>query len=993
MAGPLDQTLHQVLKELANLESPYRILGDVVDYGVWVCDADGRNIYVSQSLLDLLGHTFEEIEGLGWVNFLHPDDADETRRLWLDCVNSGQHWNREHRYLAQDGSFKDILARGKPVRNRSGQILMWVGLNLDISDYKATQSALIKSNAFSKSLNDELQRQIAKGSEGRDQLDMALSASGIIGTWYADLKKKMVYGDGNFGRIYGIDKDEVVQGKPLGYYFTFMHPEDLSGAEAAMAHMMSGADEYSHEHRIIRPDGSLVWVIARGRLIRDVSGEPVRFPGVSVDITERKRIESRETFLLGLEERLRQSAAPRDVMQAAAAHLALYLGADRVGYAEIDPSGELFSVDNDWCAPGMPSLAGEHRLEDFGSPLIAALRAGKTVRFDDALTEPLTAGKEAAAAYAGASTRAAITVPLLKNGQFAVALYVHHRNARRWTLEEEVICREVAGRTWSAAERAQAEEQAVENAAQFQMLAQTMANHVWTATPDGLLDWFNDRALDYSGLSADQLAGTGWTQIVHADDLPEVAPQWETALASGQQYQTEFRLRRFDGVFHWHLVRAVAIRGDDGKVIRWIGTNTDIEDQKNAAQAIKYLNDTLEQQVAERTNELMAAEESLRQSQKMEAVGQLTGGIAHDFNNLLTGISGSLELLETRLSQGRFKDLERYLHVAQGAAKRAASLTHRLLAFSRRQTLDPQPTDINKLVTDMDDLVRRTVGPAITVELVKAAGLWPTLVDPNQLENALLNLCINARDAMPNGGRITVETANRWLDYKASKDRDLPVGQYVSLCVSDTGTGMAPNVIARAFDPFYTTKPIGEGTGLGLSMIYGFIRQSGGQAKIYSEIGNGTMVCLYLPRFTGDLKNVEPMPEVTNEHRSTDGETVLIVDDESTVRMLVIEVLEELGYIALEAEDGQSGLKILDSPRRVDLLVTDVGLPGGMNGRQLADAALRNRPELKVLFITGYAENAVIGDGHLKPGMHILTKPFPLESLATQIKVIINDQQ
>jgi PAS domain S-box-containing protein len=507
---------------------------------------------------------------------------------------------------------------------------MLVGLNLDISDFKATQSALIRSNALSKSLNDELQRQIAKGSEDRDQLDMALGASGIIGTWYGDLKKKLVYGDANFARIYGLDEEEVVQGKPFGYYFTFMHPEDLSGAEAQMAHMMDGSDEYSHEHRIIRPDGSLLWVIARGRLIRDANGDPIRFPGVSVDITERKRIESRETFLLGLEERLRLSAAPRDVMHAAAEHLALYLGADRAGYAEIDDSGQLFAVARDWSAPGMPTLAGEHRLDDFGPPLIAALKAGKTIRFDDALTEPLTAGKEAAAAYAGASTRAAITVPLLKNGQFVVAFYVHQREPRRWATEEELLCREVAGRTWAAVQRAQAEEAALKNAAQFQMFAQAMANHVWTASPNGTLDWFNDRTLDYSGLSADQLAGTGWTQIVHPDDLPGVAVQWEAALASGQQYQTEFRLRRFDGVFHWHLVRAVAIRGDDGKIVRWIGTNTDIEDQKNAAQAIRHLNNTLEQQVAERTAELMAAEESLRQSQKMEAVGQLTGGIAHD---------------------------------------------------------------------------------------------------------------------------------------------------------------------------------------------------------------------------------------------------------------------------------------------------------------------------------------------------------------------------
>ncbi|WP_147049161.1 ATP-binding protein, partial [Methylobacterium gnaphalii] len=327
-----------------------------------------------------------------------------------------------------------------------------------------------------------------------------------------------------------------------------------------------------------------------------------------------------------------------------------------------------------------------------------------------------------------------------------------------------------------------------------------------------------------------------------------------------------------------------------------------------------------------------------RQSQKMEAVGQLTGGIAHDFNNLLTGISGSLELLQNRVSQGRLTDVDRYVNAAMGASKRAAALTHRLLAFSRRQTLDPKPTDVNRLVAGMEELIRRTIGPEIALETVAAAGLWSVMVDPSQLENALLNLCINARDAMPDGGRITIETANKWMDERAARDRDLEPGQYLSLCVTDTGTGMAPDVIAKAFEPFFTTKPIGQGTGLGLSMIYGFVRQSGGQVRIYSELGDGTTMCLYLPRHYGTADEGEAVPTLSNAPRAEQGQTVLIVDDEPTVRMLVTEVLEDLGYTAIEAADGAAGLKVLQSDTRIDLLVTDVGLPGGMNGRQMADA-------------------------------------------------------
>jgi PAS domain S-box-containing protein len=380
-------------------------------------------------------------------------------------------------------------------------------------------------------------------------------------------------------------------------------------------------------------------------------------------------------------------------------------------------------------------------------------------------------------------------------------------------------------------------------------------------------------------------------------------------------------------------------------------------------------------------------EAQLHQSQKMEAVGQLTGGLAHDFNNLLTGVSGSLELLQMRIAQGRTQEVDRYVNAAQGAARRAAALTHRLLAFSRRQTLDPKPTDVNRLVAGMEELIRRTVGPEITVEApIGAVGLWPTLVDPSQLENALLNLCLNARDAMPDGGKITIETGNRWMDERMARERDLPAGQYVSLCVSDTGTGMPPEVTARAFEPFFTTKPIGQGTGLGLSMIYGFAQQSGGQVRIYSEVGQGSTVCIYLPRHLGEAEVAELLPDRADLPMAEAGQTVLIVDDEPTVRMLVSEVLKDLGYHAVEAADGAAGLVVLQSNVRVDLLVTDVGLPGSMNGRQVADAARAMRPGLKVLFITGYAENAVLSHGHLDPGMQVLTKPFALEALARRIK-------
>jgi PAS domain S-box-containing protein len=408
-----------------------------------------------------------------------------------------------------------------------------------------------------------------------------------------------------------------------------------------------------------------------------------------------------------------------------------------------------------------------------------------------------------------------------------------------------------------------------------------------------------------------------------------------------------------------------------------------------ANEALQELNVTLEARIAAAIESARKTEESLRQSQKMEAIGQLTGGIAHDFNNLLTGITGSMELLLLNVRKGRSDSVPRYAEAALGAAKRAAVLTHRLLAFARHQKLEPKAVDVNQLIGGMEQLIRRSIGPGVTLEVVGAGGLWRTLIDPNQLENALLNLCINARDAMPKGGRVTVETTNKWFDDRGAKERDVPPGQYVSISVSDTGTGMPPEVIARAFDPFFTTKPAGSGTGLGLSMVYGFARQSGGYVSIYSELDQGTTMRIYLPRHRGELDGPELPGLSIRSLEGTKGETILVVDDEPTVRMFVADVLQQAGYRTIEASDGPTALKIMESNTTIEMLITDVGLPGGLNGRQVADAARLERPGLKVLFITGYAENAAIGNGLLGPAMQMLAKPFTMDELSAKVSQLL----
>jgi signal transduction histidine kinase/CheY-like chemotaxis protein len=423
-------------------------------------------------------------------------------------------------------------------------------------------------------------------------------------------------------------------------------------------------------------------------------------------------------------------------------------------------------------------------------------------------------------------------------------------------------------------------------------------------------------------------------------------------------------------------------------------------ERDRAEAALQNLNGTLESLVAERTEALRQtnarllgeiqlreeSEERFRQLQKIEAIGQLTGGIAHDFNNMLAVILGSLRLMQRRLQRGE-TDVQKYIDGAVDGAERAAKLTTRLLAFARQQSLSPTMVDANKMISGMSELLRRTISENVRIETVLAGGLWRSHVDPSQLENAILNLAVNARDAMPEGGRLTIETSNADLDHRyASAHADVVPGQYVLIAVTDTGGGMTPEVIARAFDPFFTTKDMGHGTGLGLSQVHGFIKQSGGHVKIYSEIGEGTTIKLYLPRFVGDAEQgVEPQ----NSHIpvSKFNETVLVVEDEDTVRGVTVDMLTELGYRVLQAEGAMSGLKMLDAHPEVTLLFTDVVMPD-VNGRKLADEAKKRRPDLRVLFTTGYTRNAIVHNGVLDAGVHLIVKPFTMEALAQKLEEI-----
>jgi len=512
----------------------------------------------------------------------------------------------------------------------------------------------------------------------------------------------------------------------------------------------------------------------------------------------------------------------------------------------------------------------------------------------------------------------------------------------------------------------------------------------------------NAAYLDWYGLTPQELYGRTVREVL-GDEAYALRAEHIAQALTGKPCCFSINTPHRDGSIRHALMNYLPRHGSDGAVNGFYIFVIDETERKHTEEALRNLNETLEERVAARTKQLAEtnqrlqnemfererAEDALRHAQKMEAVGQLTGGIAHDFNNMLTGIIGSLDLMQRYIADGRTEEIGRFTEAAVSSANRAAALTHRLLAFSRRQSLDRKPLNANDLIHSLEDLLRRTKGEHIELKLQLAEDVWPVSTDVSQLENALLNLVINARDAMPDGGELCIETANVYLDSSdISTLEPVKAGDYLMIAVSDNGTGMTPKVLAKAFDPFFTTKPIGQGTGLGLSMIYGFAQQSGGHVSLFSLPGQGTSVRLYLPRLHAVAEEDVLSPVISEAPPAIAGETVVLVEDDPAVRMLVLNLLKELGYHAHEAEDAKSALPLLESDMRVDLLVTDVGLPG-MNGRQLAEIARQHRPALKVLFMTGYAQMAAERQGFLEQGMDMVAKPFSIDLLANKIRTMI----
>jgi PAS domain S-box-containing protein len=741
---------------------------------------------------------------------------------------------------ANTGELRWISRRAEFVRDAQGTPVRLVGVAQDVTERRRAEDAL---------------------RDDKERIQLALNAGAVIGTWVWEVQSDRFTADERFARSFSLDPERAAQGLPMSVVVESIHPEDRSRIQSQMARAVKTGGAYRAEYRALQLDGSYLWVEANGHCVHTPDGKPARFPGVLINIDERKKGELRQAALVEVGDRLRELGDSADIAGAAMEVVGRLFGVMRAGYGRVNPALRQVEIERDWvAAPEIASVRGLHDIIQYGS-YIDELERGEAAVIRDIEKDPRTAsGVENLRRF---GIRAMINVPLLEQGRLVAVLFLHDRVVRDWSQDEIDFMRNVADRIWAAIER----------------------------------------------------------------------------------------------------IKAVV--------------------------ELRLANETLEQRVEQRTRERDLVEEQLRQAQKMEAVGQLTGGVAHDFNNLLQVIGGNLQLLQRDVASNA--QALRRLQTAVSAVERGARLAAQLLAFSRRQPLEPLVLNLGRLVRGMDDMLRRSLGENVEVKTVVSGELWNTSVDPNQLENVILNLAINARDAMEGTGKLTIEVSNASLDERyAQLHPEVVAGQYVLLSVSDTGSGMPPEVLQRAFEPFFTTKPEGRGTGLGLSMVYGFVRQSGGHIKIYSEVGKGTTIKIYLPRAL--QPEAAPVAGLTGPVEGGT-ETILVVEDDAQVRATVVELLSELGYRVLKAVDGQSALAIIQSGVPVDLLFTDVVMPGPVRSTELARQAKELVPHIEVLFTSGYTEDAIVHGGRLDPGVNLLSKPHRHEELARKVRQLLNLRQ
>jgi PAS domain S-box-containing protein len=893
---------------------------------------DNRDV-VGKPIAEALPEVVEQ----GFVELL--DRVRATRRPYVG--RGARVLLRRRHGDAPDERYLDFIYQ--PIFGDDGQVTGIFVQGHDVTEQKAAEEAL-------------------RESESRFRL---VADNAPVMLWMGDQNGKCIYLNEAKRAFWGVapaDLDTFDWGETV-------HPDDRAELEAIMRHAMRRQAPFSAEARYRRKDGNYRRIHTDARPRFGGGGEFLGMIGVNVDVTETRAEEARRIALIDLGDRFRELTDPTDIAFAAAEVLGKVHRVSRAGYGTIDMIKETITIDRDWNAPGIKTIAGVLNFRDYGS-YIDDLKRGETVVVADAEQDPRT--RETASALKAISAQAFINMPVTEQEGLVALLYLNHADAREWSDSEVAFIRDVAERTRVAVERRRAEQelQQIANSLERQVNERTAEmNRIWRNARDILVVMEADERLrsvnpawtTVLGHLPREVTSRRFLEFLDTDD----AALWQRGWHDGQVREREMRFRHKNGSYRWISWR---ISSEDGVLF---GYGRDITAEKEQAAALQQ------------------AEEQLRQAQKMESIGQLTGGVAHDFNNLLQVVSGNLQLLGKDVAGN--ERAEQRIASALAGVSRGSKLANQLLAFGRRQPLEPKVINIGRFVAGMEDMLRRTIGEAIEIETIRSSGLWNTFVDPSQIENAVLNLAINARDAMDGVGKLTIEVGNAFIDDDyVRKHPDLVPGQYVLLAVTDSGTGMTPDVIEKAFEPFFSTKAVGKGSGLGLSMVYGFVKQSGGHIKIYSEPGEGTTIRMYLPRST---QSEDRLAEIDYGPITGGSETILVAEDDEEVRATVVEMLGDLGYRVLKAKDAASALTVIESGVSIDMLFTDVVMPGPLRSADLARKAKERLPGVAVLFTSGYTENSIVHDGRLDAGVDLLSKPYSREALARKIRQVLNARE
>jgi PAS domain S-box-containing protein len=1047
---PVEGTLTDLSASTVEADE-FRLLADHLPAACWLANGDGYIVWYSRRWHDYCGTTPAAMEGWGWRAVHDPQLLPEIERQWTEALATGEPFAMTFPLRGADGVFRPFQTRATPVRDSTGSVRRWFGINTEVSDLVATERAArgaearlrrvlngmgegfalldhdfrildvneealrlescprealigrthweahpgteeseigrLYKRAMSERVPVELEhcyewgdgrhtwlemrafpveeglaiffRDITERHEAEralrreaERVQLALDAGAIIGTWDWDLIRDSFSVDERFATAFGLDPKLGREGLSLEQVIATVHPEDRDGLTAAIDEAVTRGGRYAHQYRVRRADGRYYWIEANGRVDKDETGASVRFPGVLLDVESRRAVEQERDQALTLL-RTFTNAVPGVV------------------YAK-DRDGRMLAANrgtSELVGKPLPDVIGRTDAEFLDDAEQAALVMANDRRIMDSgeveqLEEEISFPDGSRAVWL--STKA----PLLDNDGKVVGL---------------------VGSSVDITERKEVQARLAESEARYRTLFDTIDEGFCVIE---FIDGPHGPLSDYIHVEANTAYATnaGIPDIV-GKRLREVvgdeADLWVRTFRGVLETREAIRFEQeLTATGRYLELAAFPVEPPERRQVAVLFK--DVTARKRAEDALRDLNASLESRVDAAIAEREQVEEALRQAQKMEAVGQLTGGIAHDFNNLLTIVTGNVDMATRALQAAGVSDArsKRALESAMKGAERAAALTQRLLAFSRKQPLAPKPLDVDKLVAAMSDMLNRTLGETVKVEIVTSPGLWRVEADPNQLESAILNLAVNARDAMPKGGTLTIETANARLDDAyAANHAEVAPGNYVVIAVTDTGKGMDRDTLSRVFEPFFTTKEVGKGTGLGLSQIYGFTKQSGGHVKIYSEEDQGTTVKIYLPRLLSDAGD-EPGSGnlVEGLEVSRQQEMILAVEDDDDVRAYTVECLRELGYRVLEAHDGPSAIRLMERQAEpIDLLFTDVVMPN-MSGRELADELRQRQPDLKVLYTSGYTRNAIVHGGRLDEGVEMIAKPFTFQALAAKVR-------